>query len=340
QLDSLSQQFNTRPETPAIAHLTEQVEALTQHLDHAPASQAVDPIVFEQTITEIATHLSALELRLDNLPTSPAVQSPLEEVATQQLQQQQNTTASSVNGLSSPTLEEPKPSVEEVASTGIQGQLESLNQQFRSRAETQAIKDVERAITQLTEHREAIAFCIEHLSAPDSVNQAIADIQQQLDTLNQQFRSRPETEAIEQLEGAIAQFVEISRSGDEEAIEDLNFQIDAMVLCLDNLPGPLQLDLGGVEQAMANIDHQLNNTAISSVKNTSAASDADLWGKADPMNQPSSLRLEAQAVEPLEKAITQLKEELNAAISYLENLPDPQDTDLWGDEDDISQLQW
>jgi hypothetical protein len=98
--------------------------------------------------------------------------------------------------------------------------------------------------------------------------------------------------------------------------------------------------LGGVEQAMANIDHQLNNTAISSVKNTSAASDADLWGKADPMNQPSSLRLEAQAVEPLEKAITQLKEELNAAISYLENLPDPQDTDLWGDEDDISQLQW
>jgi hypothetical protein len=58
------------------------------------------------------------------------------------------------------------------------------------------------------------------------------------------------------------------------------------------------------------------------------------------MNQPSSLRLEAQAVEPLEKAITQLKEELNGAISYLENLPDPQDTDLWGDEDDISQLQW
>ena len=63
----------------------------------------------------------------------------------------------------------------------------------------------------------------------------------------------------------------------------------------------------GIAQAMANLDNELDG--------------------------------EPQTAEPVEKAIMQLNEEINTAISYLEQLPDPQGADLWG-EDDIASLQW
>jgi hypothetical protein len=99
-----------------------------------------------------------------------------------------------------------------------------------------------------------------------------------------------------------------------------------MSLCLENLPAPLPFDLDGVEQAMANLDSELK--ALNSLKNGAAASSVDPWDDA-----------KAQNLEPLATAIVLLQEELKASISYLENLPDPQG-DLWGDEDEIANLQW
>jgi hypothetical protein len=347
QLDSLNQQFNERPEArtieqleSAIAQLAEYVETLAQPVDSTSASQSVDITGFEEAILELSVQLDALKQRVDHLSTPQTLQPREEEVASRNILGQQDIIASPFDELPLTTVfdevplpvpEKVKPIGQEVATTSISGPLGELIQRFQDRPETQAIKHIETTINQLTEQLVAVALHLGQLKTASDVNvselkQAIADTQGQMDVLCQQFKARPETEAIEQLEGAIAQFGEVDLNGDEEAIEDFNFQVDAMSLCLENLPAPLPFDLDGVEQAMANLDSELK--ALNSLKNGAAASSVDPWDDA-----------KAQNLEPLATAIVQLQEELKASISYLENLPEPQ-ADLWGDEDEIANLQW
>jgi soluble cytochrome b562 len=347
QLESLNQQFNARPEAQAIeqlegaiAQLAEYVETLAQPVDGTSAPQSVDFTGFEEAILELSVQLDALKQRVDHLSTPQVVQPREEEVASQNILGQQDLIASPFDELPLTTVfdevplpvpEKVKPIGQEVASTDIPGPLGELIQRFQDRPETQAIKHIETTVEQLTEQLVAVASRLGQLKTASDVNvsglkQAIADSQGQMDVLYQHFKARPETQAIEQLEDAIAQFGEIDLNGDEEAVEDFNFQVDAMSLCLENLPAPLPFDLDGVEQAMANLDSELK--ALNSLKNGAAASSVDPWDDA-----------KAQNLEPLATAIVLLQEELKASISYLENLPDPQG-DLWGDEDEIANLQW
>jgi DNA repair exonuclease SbcCD ATPase subunit len=358
RLETIDQQFNARTESEAIeqtqsaiALLAEQLEAVTQRLDSAPTSEtspAVDFSGFEQAVIEIGTQLDELRQRVDHLSPPEAIQLR-EEVFSADAQNQQEVIASffDVDELPLsipeplPILEKAKPSEETAASTPIEGPLGELIQRFQERPETQAVKQVQNKLEQLTERLITVALRLGQLKMPSDVNisgmrQALAETQGQMDIIYQQFKARPETEAIEQLEGAIAQFSEVDFSGDEEAAADLNFQVDAMALCLENLPAPIEFDLSGIEQAIANLETQANALAKGSSESVAASSTDDIWNDA---GQPSTPHSQTPSVGSLEKAIALLKEELNAAIFYLENLPE-QGADLWGDEDEIANLQW
>jgi hypothetical protein len=307
-------------------------------VDSTSAPQSLEATGFGEALLELSTQLDTLSQRIDHLSIPQEVKPRQEESASIGIQSQPEAIASFVDDFPIPTLEslpaldKVQPSGKEAASTVIEGPLGELIQRFQERPETQAIKQRESEIEQLTEQLINIALHVSQLKTPQEVNltglrQLLAETQGQMDTLYQQFKARPETQAIEQLEGAITQLCEVDLSEDEEAITDFNFQVDAMILCLENLPAPLELDFGAVEQAMANLSSQLNG--LGSLKNGATDPSVDPWAGA-----------KTQGIEPLESAIAQLKEELHASISYLENLPDPQGADLWGDEDEIANLQW
>jgi hypothetical protein len=222
QLDSLNQQFNERPEAQAIeqlegaiAQLAEYVETLAQPVDSTSAPQSVDTTGFEEAILELSVQLDALKQRVDHISTPQAVQPREEEVASQNILGQQDIIKSPFDELPLSTLfdevplpvpEKVKPVGQEVASTDIPGPLGELIQRFQDRPETQAIKHIETTLEQLTQQLVAVGLHLGQLKTASDVNvsglkQAIADSQGQMDVLCQQFKARPETEAIEQLEG-------------------------------------------------------------------------------------------------------------------------------------------
>jgi chromosome segregation ATPase len=189
----------------------------------------------------------------------------------------------------------------------INSKLNALSQEFTARPETQTIEQLETAIAQLTQQWEALTLRLDNLPTASEVNltgqeQLFADINAQLDALrlrlenlpttseidltgvveaiagqldalNQQFNARPETQAIEQLETAIAQLaqqqqsvalrlenlptpLEVDLTGQEQLFADINAQLDALRLRLENLPTASEVDLSGVEQAIASRNGQ------------------------------------------------------------------------------------
>ncbi|MEW6498151.1 MAG: hypothetical protein AB1589_37470, partial [Cyanobacteriota bacterium] len=346
QLDS-----NIEQSQGVITLLAEQLDVVTQRLEQAPMSPAIDLSGIEQAIVEISTQLETLRLRVDNLPTLSEVKPSDHEAATGDIQGQQDIMASLVDHLPLPTQEDVKLSDKEAVPTGIESPLDELNQQFQARPETQAIKQIDEALTQLIDRLGLMALRLGRFKASAEVDlngakQAIADSLGQLDTLSQLFYARPETQSIEQIKEAIAQFAEVDCGDDEKALADFKFQLDAMALCLESLPPPLEFDLTWVEQALTEVDSHLD-LLQGSAKTVSASPSVDPWqdetsqnkDKLDTANQAANSQQSTEAAIGLESAIEQLQEQLKLAISYLENLPDPQDA-VWGSEDDIASLQW
>jgi plasmid stabilization system protein ParE len=183
--------------------------------------------------------------------------------------------------------------VEQTIAT-IQGQLESLNQQFNARPEAQAIEQSQAAIAQLSEQLETVTLFLENIPTA----QAITTIQGQLDSLNQQFNERPEAQAIEQLEGAIAQLAEY---------------VEALTQRVDTTSAPPTVDLTGVEQTIATFQGQLES-----------------------LNQQFSTRPETQTIEQLEGALAQLAEYVEALTQRVDSTSAPQTVDLTGVEQAIS----
>jgi DNA repair exonuclease SbcCD ATPase subunit len=317
----------------AIVDIYGQLEVLTGRFENLPTPQEAELGGVAQAITDINVQLDTLTGRLDNLPTPQAVEVAETDQAIADINVQLDTLTGRLDNLPTPPAVELTETEREIAD--INTQLHALNQQFNAQPETQAIKQVERAIAQITEQMNSIVSRVGDLLASSEVDrssleQAITDIYGQLDSLNQQFNARPETEAIEQLEGALAQIAEqlqalalppehspTSQKDDqsgEEAIADINFQLQAVALCLENLPPLPALNISGVEEAIAQVNVHL-----------------------DALNQAQP---ETQAIEPLEAAIAQLKKQLNALALCLEDQPTSLEIDFGDTEPSIADLQW
>src|SRR4028119_1068155 len=169
-------------------------------------------------------------------------------------------------------------------------------------------------------------------SAITQANQIIQSLQQQVEalpainrqmlTLDQEFSSRPEKKAIEQLEQAVPQLTEqldtlkvrvnnlptakeVDLSEVEQAITYINEELSALTRRLDQQPTPKEVDLTGLEEAIASI-----------------------YGQLDTLYQQFNARPETKTLEHLEGVISQLQEQLNAVTLHLDQLPTPQAVDL------------
>jgi predicted nucleic acid-binding Zn-ribbon protein len=352
QLDNLNQQFHQRPEITAleqiesvIPQLREQLNAVTLRLDNLSTPQTVDLSSAQQLLTDIFVQPDALTVAPDSLLTPTEVEPSQEEQAIAQITIEPDALTVAPDHQIA-TLEPDLPDLtdEDPATAEIKGHLNTLNKKFNAQPTTQAIKHLERALSYLKEQLNAIAVDLANLHASNGVNltqieQAIPDIYSQLDALNQQFKARPETQAIEQLDTTIAQVrvqlkalaLQIHNSPNpskdelkerEKAITDVNFQIDAVAFCLENIPAPIEFDLSGVEQAITQVNSQLKG-----------------------FHPQSNSQPETQVIQQLEQAIEQLKKQLNDVALFLENLPSSLDFDDFdfsggGEDSSISDYQW
>jgi hypothetical protein len=309
---------------------------LTIRLDNFPTPAEVDLTGVEEAISDIHHQLNFLTIRLDNALTPPVVEPSESEQAIGETPIQQDVLEPSPEHLPRPSRVEL--TQEEKTLAKVNSQLELLEQKFNAQPETQGVKQLKQAITQITQQQNAITLRVNHLSGPPEVNldgikEAIAHINGQLDALNQKFNSRPETEAIEQLESAIIHVAEqlsikpwrsedsnsseIDPKALEEALTDINFQINAVELCLENLPTPPVVDFHGVEQALADINLHLNA-----------------------LNREVEIQLGTPALQQLEEAIAQLIEHLNVVGVSFDSLPTS--SEFYFDEEEvaIADLQW
>ena len=352
KLDNLNQEFHQRPEITAleqiesvIPQLREQLNAVTLRLDNLSTPQTVDLSSAQQLLTDIFVQPDALTVAPDSLLTPTEVEPSQEEQAIAQITIEPDALTVAPDHQIA-TLEPDLPDLtdEDPATAEIKGHLNTLNKKFNAQPTTQAIKHLERALSYLKEQLNAIAVDLANLHASNGVNltqieQAIPDIYSQLDALNQQFKARPETQAIEQLDTTIAQVrvqlkalaLQIHNSPNpskdelkerEKAITDVNFQIDAVAFCLENIPAPIEFDLSGVEQAITQVNSQLKG-----------------------FHPQSNSQPETQVIQQLEQAIEQLKKQLNDVALFLENLPSSLDFDDFdfsggGEDSSISDYQW
>lgn len=132
----------------------------------------------------------------------------------------------------------------------INSQLDTLNQQFNSRPEIQAIAQLNTARAQLTEQLDALTLRLNNLQTQKEevefteVEQAIANIHDQLHTLTLRLDNLQTPQAVELTEV-------------EQAIASIHDQLHALTLRLDKLPTPQEVNLTGVEQAIAQINTQV-----------------------------------------------------------------------------------
>jgi hypothetical protein len=225
--ETLTQQFNARPETEAIAQLTNQLNTLVLRLDNLP--NPPEPVDLSGIEAEIAT----LKVQLQGIDFSPITSSVAQVKASLQTQidqvkgQMQDLPApfdpsaleqrlaelerknhsifsDDVSSLVSVVkrLQSDKALIEEVTSR-ITCQLDALAQEFSARPETEAV-------AQLTNQLEALAQRLDNLPTPpepvdlSGILGEIADLNTQLGGLIEQFNARPETTAIQRLDGMIA----------------------------------------------------------------------------------------------------------------------------------------
>jgi hypothetical protein len=141
----------------------------------------------------------------------------------------------------------------EQTSEDIRRQLESLVQQFNTRPETQTLDQLEQALSHLTQQQETLKLRFDCLPAAKtvdltSIEQGLEDTRTQLESLHELFNTRPETQAIEQMEGAMVQLAE---------------QIDVITQRLDSLPTSQPADFSNLEQAFADFQTQLGGVTLS-----------------------------------------------------------------------------
>jgi predicted nucleic acid-binding Zn-ribbon protein len=356
QLNALNQQFHERPETQVIeqsqgviAQLTEQLNAVTLRLDNAPTPQAVDLTGFEQSITNINGRLDSLTQRLDHLPEPQdvdlsGVQHAIADIngqlnaLNQQFQERRETQAIEQLERAMPQLTEqlnvmalrldnsPAPTQVDLSSleqaiADINDRLDSLNQQFYERPETQTVEHLETAIVQLAQQLDSSPTATPvDLSG---LEQAIADINDRLDSLNQQFYERPETQTVEHLETAIVQLAQqldssptatpVDLSGLEQAIADINGRLDT--LNQQFYERPETQAVGHLETAIVQLAQQLDSSPTATPVDLSGLEQAiaDINGRLDTLNQQFYERPETQAVGHLETAIVQLAQQLDSS---------------------------
>lgn len=301
QLEVLNQQFNVRPEKQAIQQLEStnvqfkaQLNALTVRLDTLPPPPKVDLTGVEAAIALLTDQLDTLHQQFKARPETQAVE---------RLSAQLNVITTRLDHL---------PIAPEVDLTGIEAaiallteQLHTLHQLFNTRPETQAIEHLESVSAQLRVQLNALIQRFEALPTPSKmdlsgVQSVIAHIKSQLNLLYQQFNARPEKQAIQYLEGAIAQ---------------LTTQLNVITERLDHLPTPPEVDLSGLENGIAQLDGQLNA-----------------------LNQQFNTRPETEAIERLERESNHLRSQLNAITVRFDHLPVPPEIDLCKVENAIALL--
>jgi chromosome segregation ATPase len=240
---------------------------------------------------------------------------------------------------SSPTATPVDLSGLEQAITDINGRLDTLNQQFYERPETQAVGHLETAILQLAQQLDSSPTATPvDLSG---LEQAIADINGRLDTLNQQFYERPETQAVGHLETAILQLAQqldssptatpVDLSGLERAIADINSRLDT----LNDQPLDVQADTPGIEQAegaIQQLKEQLNVMTLH-LDSLRTSSEVDLSEEQETL-EDISCQVDAVAqhlnrlpdsskinLNEVEETISGISFQLHALALHLDSLP-------------------
>jgi DNA repair exonuclease SbcCD ATPase subunit len=135
-------------------------------------------------------------------------------------------------------------------------------------------RKVDHQIQQYT--TEAITQAYQVVRSLQQEVQTLPAINRRLNDLDQQFYTRPETQAVGQLEGAIAQLSEqlndlslrhsstpqVDLSGVEQAITYINGQLETLTVRLDRVQTPQEADLTGIAQVIADIQEQLNELTL------------------------------------------------------------------------------
>ncbi|HEY9726514.1 MAG TPA: hypothetical protein V6D50_08705, partial [Chroococcales cyanobacterium] len=332
QLDDLNQQFTARPETIAIAQLTQQITELRQGLEHLPAPTDGSLAGFEQMLAELGTGLESLNQQFNTRPEAEAIA---------QLTQQLEDLTVRLDGLSTPAevnLTGFEPTLSE-----LRAGLESLNQQFNTRPEAEAI-------AQLTQKLEDLSERLDSLSTPAEVNlagfeQALAELSVGLENLNQQFNTRPEAEAIAQLtqkledltghldRGLASATVDFSEF--EQVLAELQGQLYTLNQQVNSRPEAPALEQS--QAAIAQLTQQLEDvTGRLDSLSAPAAVDfsefeqvlAELQGQLYALNQQVNSRPETPALEQSQAAIAQLTQQLEDITARLDNLPAPAGADF------------
>src|SRR4028118_560456 len=189
-----------------IAQITQQLDTLAGRLDNLPTPNEVDLNGVEQAIADLKGQLNTLTRRFDNLPTPPAIDVSAVEQAIAELKGE-------LNGLTLRLDKVPTSPADDMSGVfyellaDLKAELDSLNQQFNARPETQVVEQLGRANTQLTEQLNALGLRLDHLPTAPGCDM----------------------------------------SGGNDAIADLKAQLDVLTLRLDNLPTATEVDLSGVE---------------------------------------------------------------------------------------------
>ncbi len=347
----------------AITEIAEQLASLNLEFNTRPESRAIEQL--ETTISELNERVNIIALQLQHSPTLLEIEPDEEEETLAQTQLQE--TVSPVESLPtlSPTTEIELSKDEQVIAQ-INNQLEALNQQFSNQPETQTIKELETEFAQFKEQLTTISLRLGNLpTSPEldmsKLEEEMIDINTQLNALNEQFNARPEIQALEQLGQAMSEMTEqlyamiLHPDGsfsplEEDAVKDIDFQLNAMELCMDNLPTPPDVNLKGIDGAIADINHHLDSLTIPNSGDKEVLFEVDLRGRneaisdinreLDALNQRLNSRLDKRAIEQLEAGMTKLKNEINAVVFHLENLPTPSEMDFHAEEPNIADLQW
>ncbi|MGC1393817.1 MAG: hypothetical protein WA828_06010 [Coleofasciculaceae cyanobacterium] len=315
-----------------FADIYNHLNAITSQLDKP--TPAVDLTSIEEAIASLNTQLNTVNSRLDESPTPATVDLSEVEEAINDLKAQLNTVTLRLDELPPPT--EANFSEAEYAILDINTQLDALNQQFTNRSEAQAIEQLQREIPQLSEQLNSLTLRLDNAPTPQAVDlsgveTAIAQINQRFEALNQQFNTRPETQAIEQLQGAIP---------------ELSQQLNSLTLRLDT-PTTAKVDLSGIETAITDINNRLDSvtqrfeTPIQAVDLSGVETAiADMNSRLNVLNQQFNTQLETQKIEQLKSSIPQLKEQVNVMNLRLDTLVKSADIDFSQEQEILADINF
>ncbi|MEQ8956560.1 MAG: hypothetical protein RLP02_01350, partial [Coleofasciculus sp. C2-GNP5-27] len=310
QLSQLQQQFQNRPELQEmeqsqimIGQLAEQLEMLSTQVEPTSATPGVDLMEIGSAIVDVHNRLDELTARFEQFPgTAETEPASVQPSFTNFIEEEVVAPPPPIPTI--PALEQIQQLPENQAIAPLTDKLKSLNEQFHSQPATQAVEGVKMMLIQLTDQVNVITSRLGGLpTTPETdlsgLETAITEVHSQLDTLNQQVQERPEVQAIVQLQEAINQLGEqiyttlvqfnqesesMSKKEKDDAIKDIDFQLDAMELCLENLPMLAELEFSSVQEAVMAIDEQLDSLTQSIADSQAKLFEVDLSGGEEAMD--------------------------------------------------------